>query len=306
MTTSADIRFVHLGIGIEHLRNSISVFGFRIAFYGIIIGIGMLAGIWIAQSDARRRGQDPDLYLDFALYAIIFSIIGARIYYVIFDWDQYKDNLIQVFNLRAGGLAIYGGVIAAVLTLLVFTRVRKLSFFSMADSGCLGLVTGQIIGRWGNFFNCEAFGGYTDSFFAMRIKRSLVNESMISQELIDHLIVEEGVEFIQVHPTFLYESVWNLGLLLFMLWYRKRKKFDGEMLLIYLLGYGLGRTWIEGLRTDQLIFFGTGVPVSQALSMILVVVSAAALVYRHRKLKKLHKGEGKEYDLFERRTDSED
>ena len=286
MTTTADIRFVHLGIGIEHLRNSISVFGFRIAFYGIIIGIGMLAGIWIAQSDARRRGQDPDLYLDFALYAIIFSIIGARIYYVIFAWDQYKDTLIQVFNLRAGGLAIYGGVIAAVLTLFVFTRVRKLSFFSMADSGCLGLVTGQIIGRWGNFFNCEAFGGYTDSLFAMRIKRSLVNESMISQELLDHLIVEDGVEFIQVHPTFLYESVWNLGLLLFMLWYRKRKKFDGEMLLIYLLGYGLGRTWIEGLRTDQLIFFGTGVPVSQALSLILVVVSASALVYRHRKLKK--------------------
>jgi len=286
MTTTADIRFVHLGIGIEHLRNSISVFGFRIAFYGIIIGIGMLAGIWIAQSDARRRGQDPDIYLDFALYAIIFSIIGARIYYVVFDWDQYKDNLIQVFNLRGGGLAIYGGVIAAVLTLIVFTRVRKLSFLSMADTGCLGLVTGQIIGRWGNFFNCEAFGGYTDSLFAMRIKRSLVNESMISQELIEHLIVEDGIEFIQVHPTFLYESVWNVGLLLFMLAYRKHKKFDGEMLLIYLLGYGLGRSWIEGLRTDQLIFFGTGIPVSQALSMILVVASASVLMYQHWKRKK--------------------
>lgn len=291
MITAADIRFVHLGIGIEHLRNSISVFGFRIAYYGIIIGIGMLAGIWIAQSDAKRRGQDPDIYLDFALYAIIFAIIGARTYYVVFDWDNYKDNLLEIFNLRAGGLAIYGGVIAAVLTLIVFTRVRKLSFFSMADSGCLGLVTGQIIGRWGNFFNCEAFGGYTDSLFAMRIKRSLVNESMISQELIDHLIVEDGVEFIQVHPTFLYESVWNLGLLIFMLWYRRYKKFDGEMLWIYLLGYGLGRTWIEGLRTDQLIFFGTGIPVSQALSLILVFVSASVLVYNHRKLKNTEKGE---------------
>ena len=206
MLTAADIRFVHLGLGIEHLRNSISVFGFRIAFYGIIIGIGMLAGIWIAQSDARRRGQDPDLYLDFALYGIIFSIIGARTYYVIFDWDNYKNDLIQIFNLRAGGLAIYGGVIAGVLTLLVFTRVKKLSFFSMADTGVLGLITGQIIGRWGNFFNCEAFGGYTDSFLAMRIKRSLVNPGMISQELLDHLIVENGVEYIQVHPTFLYES----------------------------------------------------------------------------------------------------
>lgn len=291
MTTAADISFVHLGMSIEHLRNSISVFGFSIAYYGIIIGLGMLAGIWIAQSDAKRRGQNPEDYLDFALYAIIFSIIGARIYYVIFDWDNYKDNLISIFNLRAGGLAIYGGVIAAAITLIVYTKVKKLSFFSMADSGCIGLIAGQMIGRWGNFFNCEAFGGYTDSLLAMRIKRSLVNESMISQDLINHLIVENGVEYIQVHPTFLYESVWNLGVLAFMLYYRRHKKFEGEMLWIYLLGYGLGRVWIEGLRTDQLIFFQTGIPVSQALSLILVIVSATMLVINHRKLRQSTKGE---------------
>ena len=240
----ADISFVHLGITIENLKNQISVFGFSIAYYGIIIGIGMLTGIWVAQNDAKRRGQDPDIYLDFALYGIIFAIIGARLYYVIFEWDMYKDNLLQIFNLRAGGLAIYGGVIGAVLTLIVFTRKRKVSFFSMADSGVLGLITGQIIGRWGNFFNCEAFGGYTDSLLAMRIKRSLVNENMLNGDVLNHLIVENGVEYIQVHPTFLYESLWNLGLLMFMLWYRKRKKFDGEMLWIYLVGYGLGRFWI--------------------------------------------------------------
>lgn len=285
MAQGADLSFVNLGITIEHMKNSISVFGFRIAFYGIIIGIGMLAGIWVAQSDAKRRGQDPDIYLDFALYAIIFSIIGARLYYVIFSWDNYKDDLLQIFNLRAGGLAIYGGVIGAVLTLIVFTRVRKLSFLSMADSGCLGLITGQIIGRWGNFFNCEAFGGFTDSLFAMRIKRSIVNPSMISQDLLNHLIVENGVEYIQVHPTFLYESLWNLGVLLFMLWYRKRKRFDGEMLAIYFMGYGIGRCWIEGLRTDQLILFGTGIPVSQALSMLLVLAAAAFLVVKGRKQK---------------------
>lgn len=291
MIAAADISFVHLGLSIEHLRNSISVFGFPIAYYGIIIGIGMLAGIWIAQSDAKRRGQDPDAYFDFALYAIVFSIMGARLYYVVFDWDNYKDNLLQILNLRAGGLAIYGGVIAAVITLLVYTRVKKLSFFTMADSGCIGLITGQIIGRWGNFFNCEAFGGYTDSLLAMRIKRSLVNESMISQDLLQHLIVENGIEYIQVHPTFLYESLWNLGVLLFMLWYRHRKKFEGEMLCIYLLGYGLGRGWIEGLRTDQLIFFQTGIPVSQALSLILVVAAALALILNHKKQKRSTEGE---------------
>ena len=140
MQQGADLSFVNLGITIEHLRNSISIFGFRIAYYGIIIGIGMLAGIWVARQDAKRRGQDPEIYLDFALYAIFFSIIGARLYYVIFAWDSYKDNLIQVFNLRGGGLAIYGGVIGAVATLIVYTRIKKLSFLSMADTGCLGLI----------------------------------------------------------------------------------------------------------------------------------------------------------------------
>ncbi len=291
MANTADISFVHLGITIDHLQNSISIFGFRIAFYGIIIGIGILAGLWVAAGDAKRRGQDPDIYLDYALYAIIISIMGARIYYVIFDWDTYKDDQLQIFNTRAGGLAIYGGVIGAVITLTVYTRVKKLSFFSLADTGCLGLITGQIIGRWGNFFNCEAFGGYTDGLFAMRIRRALVNENMISKELLNHLIVKDGVEFIQVHPTFLYESVWNLCVLIFMLWYRKRKKFDGEMLLIYLLGYGLGRVWIEGLRTDQLIFFSTGIPVSQALSLILVVISTLVLFCKHRQIRIKSKGE---------------
>ena len=279
----ADIRFVHLGITIEHLKSSISVFGFRIAFYGIIIGIGMLAGIWIAQSDAKRRGQDPELYLDFALYAIICSIVGARIYYVIFEWDYYKENLLQIFNLRAGGLAIYGGVIAGAITMIVYTRVKKVSFFSMADTGVLGLVTGQIIGRGGNFFNCEAFGGYTDSLLAMRIKRSLVNDNMLNADVLSHKIVENGVEFIQVHPTFLYESCWNLCLLIFMLWFRKYKKYDGQMFWIYLFGYGTGRFWIENLRTDQLILFGTGLAVSQALSLVLILVAAGNLIWRGRK-----------------------
>ena len=300
-----DISFVHLGIAIQNLRNSISVFGFRIAYYGIIIGLGMLAGIWMAQSDAKRRGQDPEIYLDFALYGIIFSIIGARLYYVIFEWDFYKDNLLEIFNLRAGGLAIYGGVIAAVLTMITYTRLKKVSFFSMADSGVLGLVTGQIIGRWGNFFNCEAFGGYTDSLFSMRIRRSLVSDNMLNADVLSHMVVDNGIEYIQVHPTFLYESLWNLGLLFFMLWYRKHKKFDGEMMWIYLAGYGTGRFWIEGLRTDQLILFGTGLPVSQALSLVLIIVAAANLIYHHRKLQRETKGEA-QHGNFERGTETKD
>lgn len=293
MMEGADISFVHLGIAIQHLKNHISIFGFQIAYYGIIIGAGMLAGIWIAQADAKRRGQDPEVYLDFALYGIVFAIVGARIYYVVFEWDYYKENLIQIFNLRAGGLAIYGGVIAAALTLAIYTRVKKISFFSMADTGVLGLITGQLIGRWGNFFNCEAFGGYTNNLLAMRIKRSLVSESMLNQDVLNHLIVDGGIQYIQVHPTFLYESLWNICLLCFMLWYRKRKKFEGELLWIYLLGYGLGRFWIEGLRTDQLKFFQTNIPVSQALSLLLVLIAAMVLCFRYKRQNQTTKGEVK-------------
>ena len=284
MTAGADITFVHLGISIQNMVKSFSIGGISFAYYGLIIGIGIIAGLFMAQADAKRRGQDPDLYLDFAIYAVFFSIIGARLYYVVFQWAYYKEHLAEIINLRKGGLAIYGGVIAAVITLIVFAKKRRVSFFSMADTGCIGLVTGQIIGRWGNFVNCEAFGGYTDSLFAMRIKRSIVNETMISQDLLDHLILEDGVEYIQVHPTFLYESVWNLGLLLFILWYRRRKKFTGEILWIYLAGYGIGRAWIEGLRTDQLLIPGTSLAVSQLLSVVTAAVSLFMLWRGRRKV----------------------
>ena len=153
----------------------------------------------------------------------------------------------------------------------------------MADSACLGLITGQMIGRWGNFINCEAFGRYTDCLFAMRIRRSIVNESMISQNLLAQLILANGIEDIQVHPTFLYESLWNFGLLMFMLWFRKRKTFTGEMLCIYLAGYGIGRAGIEGLRTDSLLIPGTQIAVSQALSVVLATVSLVILIYNRRK-----------------------
>ena len=280
-----DVSFPHLGIYIKHLVNHIDIFGFRIAFYGIIIALGMLAGINLACADAKRRGQNPEVYLDFAMYAIIFSIIGARTYYVIFEWDMYKNDLLQIFNLRGGGLAIYGGVIAAVITLIVFTKVKKQSFFSMADSGVLGLILGQIIGRWGNFFNAEAFGGYTDSLFALRYRLDIVGTGMLNNDVLSHVMETDGVKYIQVHPTFLYESCWNLVLLIFMLWYRKRKKFDGEVFFIYLGGYGFGRMIIEGLRTDSLLLPHTNIAVSQLLAGICFVVSIICIIIGRKRVK---------------------
>lgn len=275
-----DIRFPHLGIEIASLGKGITIGGFTIAFYGMIIAFGMVMGYLMTAFQAKRTGQEPDLYLDLALWDIVFAVIGARIYYVVFTWDYYKDNLLQIFNTRGGGLAIYGGVIAGVITTIIFGKVRKQNFFQLLDTACIGLITGQIIGRWGNFCNREAFGGYTNGLFAMQLKQSDVAASNLTHSVLKHAVEIDGTRYIQVHPTFLYESLWNIGVLIILLLFTKHRKYNGQIFLIYLLGYGLGRMWIEGLRTDQLIFFGTGVAVSQVLSGGLVVASAAILIYR--------------------------
>ena len=277
-----DLRFVHLGITIEHLQNHITIFGFSIAFYGIIIGIGMLLGITLAARDAEKRGIGEDTIYDFALLGIVFGVIGARLYYVFFRWDNYRGNLLEILNLRAGGLAIYGGVIGGILSLMVYCRRKKQNFLNLADSLILGVLVGQILGRWGNFFNAEAFGRYTDGLFAMQLRRDIVNPIMIDSALLQHLVRVNGVDYIQVHPTFLYESVWNLCLLLFLLWYRPKKRFTGEMFFLYLGGYGLGRVWIEGLRTDSLLVPGTGIAVSQALAGICVLVALLCILAGRR------------------------
>lgn len=275
-----DIRFPHLGIEIASLGKGITIGGFTIAFYGMIIAFGMVMGYLMTAFQAKRTGQEPDLYLDLALWDIVFAVIGARIYYVVFSWDYYKDNLLQIFNTRGGGLAIYGGVIAGVITTIIFGKVRKQNFFQLLDTACIGLITGQIIGRWGNFCNREAFGGYTNGLFAMQLKQSDVAASNLTHSVLKHAVEIDGTRYIQVHPTFLYESLWNIGVLIILLLFTKHRKYNGQIFLIYLLGYGLGRAWIEGLRTDQLIFFGTGVAVSQVLSGGMVVASAAILIYR--------------------------
>lgn len=278
------IDFPHIGIHLKSVGDHITIFGFDIAYYGIVIGIGILAGIFIAAMEAKRTGQNPEDYYDLAIYAVIFSIIGARIYYVIFSWDMYKRDILSVFNIRQGGLAIYGGVIAAVITVTVFARRRGLSAPLLMDTAGLGLVAGQMIGRWGNFFNREAFGEYTDWLLAMRLPVDAVRGSDITDLMRKHMETVDDVSFIQVHPTFLYESLWCLLILILLLIYRKHKQFDGEIFLLYLAGYGFGRFWIERLRTDQLLL-PNGFPVSQLLAGILVVGSVLFLLYNWRRLR---------------------
>ena len=283
------IDFPNIGIHLKSVGDHITIFGFDIAFYGMIIGLGILTGLLIAAAEAKRSGQNPEDYFDLAIYAVIFSIIGARLYYVAFSWDMYKDDLLSILNIRQGGLAIYGGVIAAVITVFVFARVKKMSATLILDTAGLGLVAGQMIGRWGNFFNREAFGDYTNSFLAMRLPVDAVRGSDITELMRKNMETVKGVSYIQVHPTFLYESLWCLMVLIIMLIYRKHKKFNGEVFLVYLLGYGLGRFWIEGLRTDQLLIPKIGLPVSQILAGVLVVASLALIIYKRIELKKVEK-----------------
>lgn len=284
-----DISFPNLGITLKHVGKTITIFGFDIAYYGIVIGIAILAGFWIALREAKRTGQNPEDYLDMGIFGVIVGIAGARIYYVIFSWDAYKDNLLEIFNLRGGGLAIYGGVIGAVIAVVICAKVKKISAPLIADTIAIPLVNGQMIGRWGNFFNREVFGEYTDNLFAMRLPLDAVRSRDVSESIREHIQVIDGVEYIQVHPTFLYESLWCAGVVIVLLLYRKHKKYDGELFLMYLFGYGLGRVWIEGIRTDQLYLPGTGIPVSQLLAGIIVVVTGAALLYLGNRYKKISK-----------------
>ena len=276
------IIFPHLHLYLRHVPKSIHVFGFEIALYGIVIATGMVLATLLVMAVARRTGQTPDDYLNLAILGIIISVICARLYYVAFSWDLYKDHPLSILNIRQGGLAIYGGVIGAVFSAWLYARIKKLNMRLVFDTAVLGLVLGQIIGRWGNFFNREAFGGYTDGLLAMRLPVSAVRASDISSALAEHMLTIGGIQYIQVHPTFLYESLWNLALLILLLLWTRHKKFNGEVFCLYLVGYGIGRAWIEGLRTDQLLIPGTSLAVSQVLSVILAALGVLLLLIGRR------------------------
>lgn len=301
-----NIRFPHVGLELRNVPTGIDVFGYHIAFYGILIGLGMLFGWLLAEWMAKKTGQSTELYLDFALIAIIVSVIFTRLGYVLFSLDEFIDNPLEIFNFRSGGLMIYGGIFGGILSAIIFTRIKKYSFWLLADTGCIGLIAGQIIGRWGNLFNREVFGKYTNGLFAMQLNVNDVSYDFRTtdinylqakyegkqatfdriMELRDKIVTIDGIEYIQVHPTFLYESLWNIALLIVLIIYTKHKKFDGEIMLLYLAGYGIGRLWIEGIRIDQLFLWGTSIPVSQLISLMLIILSLAIIFFKRVKLAK--------------------
>ena len=264
------------------------MFGFEIAYYGIVIALGMIVAMMCIMARAKSFGDDQDKFLDITLWTIAIGVVGARLYYVIFSWDYYKDNLVDIINLRNGGLGIYGGILAGILAAVLLCKHSKIPFWHFADVVIPGVLIGQIMGRWGNFFNREAFGQYTDNLLAMQLPVDAVrSRSDITAEMWANAVMINGDTYVSVHPTFLYESLWNLGVLIIILVLTKRIKFDGELFFIYMFMYGLGRFMIESLRTDQLTIGSTGVAISQVVAVAMMVVAVALSVWKiHEKTNK--------------------
>ena len=275
-TYAPDIWFPNLGIWFQNVSTYIiSIGGFEIYWYAVFIVLGIICAALIAFWYAAKTGQKVSDYMDLLLLGVVLAFIGLRLYYMIFNWDLYRERnfFAAFFDIRGGGLAIYGGILGALLAGFIISRRKNIPIYTITDTAGPSLALGQAIGRFGNFTNREAFGGYTDNLFAMRIRVDQAGSPITNLPR----IYELGVEYVQVHPTFLYESVFNFLLVTALVIYRPHKRFEGEMIFLYMLGYGAARFFIEGLRTDQLIFFGTGLAASQIMSVIFVIFAAVML-----------------------------
>lgn len=288
-----EIIFPKLGIDITVNDTAFTIFGLDIKWYGLLITVGMLLAMIYCFSQMKKYGVDPDRAIDAVIAGVIGALVGARAYYVIMEWDSYAGNWKDIFNIRNGGLAIYGGLIGAVLVGGLVAKLRKVKLLPLLDIASIGFLLGQGIGRWGNFTNQEAFGYNTDGLFGMtsgKIRDWIISVNSDISSSADLIAMKSDVP---VHPCFLYESVWCLlGFVLLAIFAKKIRKFDGQIFLMYLGWYGIERFFIEGLRTDSLMI-GT-IRVSQALSALLVVVSVVLLIVIGGKVKRM----GDDYVLY--------
>lgn len=274
------IRFPGLDLVLSYVPRSFQVFGMEFTIYGVLIAIGALLGMGLVTLEAKRNGEDQNKYLDMTIISLLFSVVGSRLFYVAFSWELYKGNLSEILDFRNGGYAFYGGLLAGCCAAAVFCRLAKMSFWRSADIASLGILLGQIIGRWGNFFNRESFGEYADFPWVMQLPLSAVRSGEVSGNMRDNLLTIDGISYIQVQPVFLYESLWCLILLLLLLALRRKKRFEGELFMIYLAGYGLGRFFFEWLRTDKLYIPGTKLGISLIISAALFIICTPVVIVR--------------------------
>ena len=270
MMRDAAISFPMLGDWSVNFPASFEIFGFRIYFYGVVMAVAFIAAVLYAAHKAPKVGIKGDDIYSLVLWVLPMAIIGCRLYYVATEWDRYKDDLIEILYIWEGGIAMYGGIIAGVITVYVWSRAKKIPVGATLDVAGSALILGQVIGRWANFVNREAFGYQTDIFCRMGLTCP-------------------GEETVYVHPTFLYESLWNLigFLIINFFWLKKgRRKYDGQVFIFYAMWYGAGRSWIEGLRTDSLYIPGTELRISQVVAAVSMIAGFIILLYnsarRHR------------------------
>ncbi|WRS28169.1 prolipoprotein diacylglyceryl transferase [Oscillospiraceae bacterium MB08-C2-2] len=274
--------FPKLGLEFELNRVAFSVGSVAIYWYGIILTTAFLLGALYALRRARSFGLDPDRVIDLIMGGTILGIVGARVYYVAFKWEEFQDNLINIFNTRLGGLAIYGGIIGAFLACLFLGKWRKVKLLPALDLAAGGLLLGQAVGRWGNFVNMEAFGSNTNAPWGMT-SQTIASFLQLHKAQLQSLGVAVDPA-VPVHPTFLYESLWCLAGFALIVCYTNRRRFDGELSLLYLAWYGAGRMLIEGLRTDSLLM--GYIRISQLLAALCVVASLILLVALRSRIKR--------------------
>lgn len=280
------IRFPNLGLEFEYVPVSVRVFGFEITFFGILLAVGMLLGMVFVVLEAKRKKQDANLHLGMMISGLAGGFIGARFFYVLLSWSVYKTDIMKVFDTRNGGMVFYGGLLGGVLAAAIFCRIKKAAFMEMADVAVKGLLIGQIIGRWGNFFNRESFGEYTSNVLTMQLPLSNVRAGEVTPWMRENLVTIDNVSYIQATPLFLYESIWCLLLLLLLFVWNRRKLFAGEIFMRYLAGYGFGRFFIEWIRTDKMFLPGTDIAVNQAISAGLFLLFTVVVIVKRIMAKK--------------------
>jgi phosphatidylglycerol:prolipoprotein diacylglycerol transferase len=268
------VRFPNLGdfkIPVDSV--AFEIFGIEVLWYGIIISFGFIMAVFLGMRNRERFGIEQEQILDIVLWGAPSGIIGARLYYVIFNWHEFEGDILRIINIRAGGLAVYGGLIGALVSSYIYCRVKKVDFLNLLDFGGPYFLLAQGIGRWGNFTNNEAFGTNTNLPWGMT--------SDIIQKRIEQSNIPGMDPNLPVHPAFLYESLWNFAAFFFLMWYRKKYKVKGELFFLYMILYGAGRLWIEALRTDSL-YIGP-FRVSQLLAISFVVVFSTIFIIRRKK-----------------------
>ncbi len=304
------IGFPGISLYFDNVPKGISIFGISISIAGILLIIGIMAGIFVTLKKAARTGQNKEQYIELSIYILVSTIIGSRIGFVIFNWELYSDNFLQIFNFRTGGLSIYGGIIAALIATYIYCKLKKINALLILDTSVPGILICQIVSKFGDFFNRSGLGRYTDSIFRMNInttdsglnriyRQAVISNTELAKQLNREnmrlgivsdirnnlLLTEEGETFIQVHPVFLYEILLCVILLTVILILSKKKKFDGEFTYIYISGYCLGRTIIECFKADSLIVIkdvNVGQIISGGFTLAAIVLTVLKfLKYKH-------------------------